>query len=110
MVQNHWTEEMKMQNETIGKTNEEHEKSGQAGASELDHSYNPTPFKYKALAALILIVPFGFLIDGGQNFFLKMDWEYISKMTVLIGLILYIVAVGKLASKFKEWDDNRKRS
>ena len=97
-----------MQNETMDKTDKKLENSSNSDASQVDDSYNPTPFKYKALAALILIVPFGFLIDGGQNFFLNMKWEYVSKMTVLIGLILYIVAVGKLAGKFKDWDDSRK--
>ncbi|MDD3471186.1 MAG: hypothetical protein PHS86_00235 [Syntrophaceae bacterium] len=73
--------------------------------SEYDPRDLPTPFKYKALAALILIVPFGFFIDGGQTFFLAMDWEYVSKMTVLIGLILYIVAVGKLAARIRDWKE-----
>lgn len=75
---------------------------------EFDESLLPTPFKYKAIAAVLLIVPFGFMIDWGQTLFLSMDWEYISKMTVLIGLILYIVAVGKVAKKFQNWHENRK--
>ncbi|MGD9817078.1 MAG: hypothetical protein AB7V04_00100 [Desulfomonilaceae bacterium] len=75
--------------------------------SEYDPRDLPTPFKYKALAALILIVPFGFLIDGSQTFFLDLEWEYISKMTVLIGLILYIVAVGQLAARIRDWKERR---
>ncbi len=40
---------------------------------EPDQRYIPTPFKYKALAALILIVPFGFFIEWGQTLFLSMN-------------------------------------
>lgn len=96
-----------MENETKAKLDNSQNDDPAFTTPTIDESDLPIPFKYKALAALILIAPFGFLIDGGQTFFLKMDWEYISKMTVLIGLLLYIVSVGKLARTFKDWDERR---
>jgi hypothetical protein len=73
----------------------------------IDENDLPTPFIYKAVAAIALIVPFGFFIDEGQKFFIGLGWEYIGKMTVLIGLILYIIFVGKLARKLKDWHEAR---
>lgn len=96
-----------MDSQTKNKAEDKPEDPKQVPEEVFDESDLPTPFKYKAVAALILIVPFGFFIDGGQKFFLSMDWEYISKMTVLIGLILYIIAVGKLAKKFQDWHEGR---
>ena len=104
-----------MENDTKNKSGPEREESQTNPQPEAYSGYNPTPFKYKAVAALILIVPFGFLIEWGQNVFLsieweyisKMTWEYISKMTVLTGLILYIVAVGKAAKKIQDWHEGR---
>ncbi len=97
-----------MENDTKNKFGPEGEESPINPQSEAYAGYNPAPFKYKAVAALILIVPFGFLIEWGQTVFLSMDWEYISKMTVLTGLILYIVAVGKAAKKIQDWHESRK--
>ncbi len=96
-----------MENDTKNKSGSEREESQTNPQPEAYSGYNPTPFKYKAVAALILIVPFGFLIEWGQTVFLSMDWEYISKMTVLTGLILYIVAVGKAAKKIQDWHEGR---
>ena len=96
-----------MDNEAKNKIDAQPEESPKTPESEIDPRYIPTPFKYKALAALALIVPFGFFIDWGQTLFLSLGWEYISKMLVLAGLILYIVAVGKAAKRIQEWNESR---
>ncbi len=79
-----------------------------ASEQELDEAFVPIPLKYKALAAVALIVPFGFMIDWGQTLFLSMNWEYVSKMFVLAGLIIYIVAVGKAARKIQEYHEGKR--
>lgn len=107
MVQKNQPQEIEMDNESKNRPDAQREESQKTPEPELYPEYIPTPFKYKALAALALIVPFGFFIDWGQTFFLSMGWEYISKMLVLAGLILYIVAVGKGAKRIQEWNESR---
>lgn len=96
-----------MDKESKNRTDAQREEPQKTPEPEMYPEYIPTPFKYKAFAALTLIVPFGILIDWGQTFFLSMGWEYISKMFVLAGLILYIVAVGKGAKRIQEWNESR---
>lgn len=51
----------------------------------------------RAVAALILIVPFGILIDWAQDKLLELLPESIAHMAVLVGIILFLVATGRLS-------------
>jgi hypothetical protein len=51
----------------------------------------------RAVAALILIIPFGLLIDLAQTKLLAIVSESIAHMAVLVGIILFLVATGRLS-------------
>ena len=51
----------------------------------------------RAVAALILIVPFGILIDWAQDKLLAIVSESIAHMAVLVGIILFLLVTGRLS-------------
>lgn len=78
----------------IDKTQED---SARPDAQQALEEEDPVNFSDRVIAFLILILPFAWSIDKAQELLLEKVSEFVSHMTVLVGLIAFLVLVGWLS-------------
>ncbi|MBI5569023.1 MAG: hypothetical protein HY914_03675 [Desulfomonile tiedjei] len=70
----------------------------------------PVPFVYKVIAFAILALPWSFLLSQVQELLEEQQYGYLSRVSLLVGIVAFLLLVGALAKRLYRFHKGMSRS